>query len=62
LSYDDIETALGRGLLQVDRLQKQGLIAAAALHLQGTSRALGSIAAKNELELAHADANSILAG
>jgi uncharacterized protein len=61
LSYDDIETALGRGLLRADGLQKQGLIAAAALHLQGTSRALGSIAAKSELELAHADANSSLA-
>jgi len=61
LSYDDIETALGRGLLQADRLQKQGLIAAAALHLQATSRVLGSIAAKSELELAYADANSSLA-
>jgi ApbE superfamily uncharacterized protein (UPF0280 family) len=61
LSYDDIETALGRGLLQADRLRKQGLIAAAALHLQATSRVLGSIAAKSELELAYADANSSLA-
>jgi ApbE superfamily uncharacterized protein (UPF0280 family) len=60
LSYDDIETALGRGLLQADRLRKQGLIAAAALHLQATSRVLGSIAAKSELELAYADANSSL--
>jgi len=61
LSYDDIETALGRGLLQVDRLQKQGLIAAAALHLQGTSRALGAVVAqKTEAELAH-DATLTLA-
>ena len=61
LSYDDIETALGRGLLRADRLQKQGLIAAAALHLQGTSRGLGSIVAESELEPAYADANSSLA-
>jgi ApbE superfamily uncharacterized protein (UPF0280 family) len=61
LSYDDIETALGRGLLQVDRLQKQGLIAAAALHLQGTSRALGAVVAQTEAELAHADATLTLA-
>ncbi|MGA8319463.1 MAG: UPF0280 family protein [Xanthobacteraceae bacterium] len=61
LSYDDIETALGRGMLEADRLLKRGLIAAAALRLQGTSRALGSIAAKSEPELAHADANSSLA-
>ncbi len=61
LSYDDIETALGRGLLRADRLQKQGLIAAAALHLQGTSRGFGSIVAESELEPAYADANSSLA-
>jgi uncharacterized protein len=41
LTDADIETALARGLHQADVLQKQGLIAAAALHLKGTSRALG---------------------
>jgi len=61
LSDDAVETALARGLRQADRLRKQGLIAAAALHLQGTSRALGSIAAQPKAELAHADANSSLA-
>jgi uncharacterized protein len=41
LTDADIETALARGLHHADVLQKQGLIAAAALHLKGTSRALG---------------------
>jgi uncharacterized protein len=42
LTYDEIEDALARGLHQADLLQKQGLITAAALHLKGISRALGS--------------------
>jgi ApbE superfamily uncharacterized protein (UPF0280 family) len=42
LTDAEIEDALARGLHQADLLQKQGLITAAALHLKGTSRALGS--------------------
>jgi ApbE superfamily uncharacterized protein (UPF0280 family) len=42
LTDAEIEDALARGLHQADMLQKQGLIAAAALHLKGTSRALGT--------------------
>jgi ApbE superfamily uncharacterized protein (UPF0280 family) len=42
LTDAEIETALARGLHQANVLQKQGLIAAAALHLKGTSQALGS--------------------
>jgi hypothetical protein len=54
LTHDEIEDALARGLHQADSLQKQGLIAAAALHLKGTSRALGSsfLAAQRRPELA----------
>ena len=54
LTHDEIEDALARGLHQADLLQKQGLIAAAALHLKGTSRALGSsfLAAQRRPELA----------
>lgn len=40
LTSADIETALARGLRQADALQRTGLIVAAALHLQGVSRAL----------------------
>ncbi|HEX3505998.1 MAG TPA: UPF0280 family protein [Xanthobacteraceae bacterium] len=42
LTGAEIETALARGLHQAGLLQKQGLIAAAALHLKGISRALDS--------------------
>jgi len=54
LTHDEIEDALARGLHQADLLQKQGLIAAAALHLKGTSRALGSsfLATQRRPELA----------
>jgi ApbE superfamily uncharacterized protein (UPF0280 family) len=41
LTSEEIEIALARGLHRADMLQKQGLITAAALHLKGTSRALG---------------------
>jgi hypothetical protein len=41
LTSDEIETALARGLHRADVLAKRGLIASAALHLKGTSRALG---------------------
>jgi ApbE superfamily uncharacterized protein (UPF0280 family) len=54
LSDGEIEAALARGLHQAELLQEQGLIAAAALHLKGTSRALGSslLAAHRRPELA----------
>jgi ApbE superfamily uncharacterized protein (UPF0280 family) len=42
LTQGEIEDALSRGLRQADVLQTRGLITAAALHLQGMSRALGS--------------------
>jgi ApbE superfamily uncharacterized protein (UPF0280 family) len=53
LTPSEIETALARGLHQADILQKQGLITAVALHLKGTSRALGPLAlvAQDEEEL-----------
>ena len=53
LTHDEIEGALARGLHQADLLQKQGLIAAAALHLKGASRALGPsfLAAQKRPEL-----------
>jgi len=41
LTHAEIEGALAHGLHQAERLQKQGLIVAAALHLKGTSRSLG---------------------
>jgi ApbE superfamily uncharacterized protein (UPF0280 family) len=54
LTDAEIEDALARGLHQADMLQKAGLIAAAALHLKGTSRALGSsfLASQKRPELA----------
>jgi uncharacterized protein len=54
LTDAEIEDALARGLHQADVLQKRGLIAAAALHLKGTSRALGSsfLASQKRPELA----------
>jgi uncharacterized protein len=54
LTHDEIEDALARGLHQADLLQKRGLIAAAALHLKGVSRALGPsfLAAQRRPELA----------
>jgi uncharacterized protein len=54
LTYDEIEDALARGLHQADVLQKQGLIMAAALHLKGIGRVLGSsfLAAQRRPELA----------
>ena len=54
LTDDEIEAALARGLHQAELLQEQGLIAAAALHLKGTNRALGSslLAAPRRPELA----------
>jgi ApbE superfamily uncharacterized protein (UPF0280 family) len=42
LTQNEIEDALRRGLHRADALQKRGLITAAALHLQGISRALGA--------------------
>ncbi len=43
LTFDEIEIALARGLHRADVLRKQGLIATAALHLKGTSRALDAL-------------------
>ena len=40
LTSAEIDAALAQGLHQADMLRKQGLIAAAALHLKGTSRVL----------------------
>lgn len=41
LTPNEIEAALARGLHKADTLQRRGLVTAAALHLKGTSRALG---------------------
>jgi ApbE superfamily uncharacterized protein (UPF0280 family) len=40
LTSAEIDAALAQGLHQADMLRKQGLIAAAALHLKGTTRVL----------------------
>jgi uncharacterized protein len=48
LTHEEIEGALARGLHQADVLRKQGLIAAAALHLKGVSRSLGSSARRSD--------------
>jgi ApbE superfamily uncharacterized protein (UPF0280 family) len=63
LSLSEIETALARGLHQADMLQKHGLIRAAALHLKGTSRALGPlpVVAQSEAELVRTDEDAGLA-
>jgi uncharacterized protein len=45
LTSNEIETALARGLHKADMLQRRGLITAVALHLKGTSRALGPLIA-----------------
>jgi len=57
LTFEEIETALARGLHRADMLQKQGLITTAALHLKGTSRALNPhpIVSQRGSELAQAD-------
>ncbi len=63
LTSAEIETALTRGLREADVLRQQGLITAAALHLKGTSRALGPLplVARGEPELAHANESLNLA-